>query len=310
MPPLLLLLAALAAAAPAPLPKAASKREQLAALSALVQKAPADEALRRKSIELALAIKPAPAVPEEAERRMARGAAAVAEAKEKAGYLDAAKEFEAATLAAPWWGDAYYNLGVAYDKAGKPIEALAALKLAVAADPASKDAKTLMYQVEFRADKARDPLSALAGAWYQLDDPKQTKADLATYWSSYSQDWSLVASDGSATLRVAHNRWNGKNEETPLSKAEPVLTARIVDGVVTWEGLSQYGECLSNHRAPASVAVKENGAVLEVRLQKLVPARAVQYEGAQMRARGLTWREFDSKCILIDNFDYRLGRGE
>src|SRR5512143_2106036 len=67
-----------------------------------LKKNPADHVLREKIINLALTMKPAPAVPEEAERSMARGAARFQKAADIAGYRRAVVEFEAAVNAAPW----------------------------------------------------------------------------------------------------------------------------------------------------------------------------------------------------------------
>jgi tetratricopeptide (TPR) repeat protein len=140
---------------------AESPHEQLKQMVEQLQKNPADNALREKIIKLAQEIKPAPAVPEEAERRMARGAAAFKGAKSVADYRDAAKEFEQATLAAPWYGDAYFNLGVAQDKAENYEAALRSLKLARLASPEVKEIKALIYEVEYRSEKANSAVAAL-----------------------------------------------------------------------------------------------------------------------------------------------------
>lgn len=136
---------------------AQSPREELKQMVEQLQQSPNDTALREKIIKLSTSIKPAPTIPEEAERRMARGAAAFKGATSVAGYQDAAKEFEQATLAAPWYGDAYYNLGVAQDKAGDYEAALRSLKLAQLASHDSKATKMLIYEVEFRNEKANSP---------------------------------------------------------------------------------------------------------------------------------------------------------
>jgi tetratricopeptide (TPR) repeat protein len=133
-----------------PLDKLIENVEQL-------QRNPSDTALREKIIKLAQELKPAPAVPEEAERRMARGTAAFKGAKSVADYRDAAKEFEQATIAAPWYGDAYHNLGVAQDKAEQYEAALRSLKLALLASPDNKEIKGIIYEVEYRNEKANSP---------------------------------------------------------------------------------------------------------------------------------------------------------
>ena len=134
-----------------------SPREQLQQLAAQLQKTPDDNALREKIIKLARATKPSPALPPEAERRMTRGGAAFAGATSAADYRIAAKEFEQATLAAPWYGDAYYNMAVAQDKAEDYGAALRSLEFAALASPGNKDVEKLSYAVEFRKEKAASP---------------------------------------------------------------------------------------------------------------------------------------------------------
>lgn len=141
---------------------AESPREQLNQMVEQLQKSPNDNAQREQIIKLVQKMMPAPDLPEEAERRMARGIAAFKAAQSVADYQDAVKEFTQATLAAPWFGDAYYNLGVAQDKAEQYDDALRNLKLALMASPGSKDIKDLMYQVEYRADQANSPEGLIA----------------------------------------------------------------------------------------------------------------------------------------------------
>lgn len=153
---------------------AESPREQLKQMVEQLQQAPNDNALREKIIKLAQTIKPAPAVPEEAERRMARGTAAFKGAKSVADYRDAAKEFEQATLVAPWYGDAYFNLGVAQDKAENYEAALHSLKLAQLASPEVKEIKALIYEVEYRNEKINSP-EAQAARRAEIQQKKDTE---------------------------------------------------------------------------------------------------------------------------------------
>jgi tetratricopeptide (TPR) repeat protein len=135
--------------------QAETPRQQLNQMIQQLQQTPNDNALREKIIKLAQELKPAPAIPEEAERHMARGTAAFKGAKSTSDYQDAVREFEQATLAAPWYGDAWYNLGVAQDKAEQYEAALRSLKLARLAAPDAKEIKDLMYEVEYRNDKVK-----------------------------------------------------------------------------------------------------------------------------------------------------------
>jgi len=140
-----------------------------------LQKSPNDYALREKIIRHVQTMKPAPAVPDEAKRYLSRGIAAMKEAKSKDEFSDAAKEFEKATLSAPWFANAYYNLGVAQDKAGAYANAIRSLKLYLLASPDAKDAeavKGLIYEIEYRQEKAAKESSPQAMA-----EKQQNKAD-------------------------------------------------------------------------------------------------------------------------------------
>ncbi len=78
---------------------------------------------RRLVIKLASELKPAPAIPEEARKHFIEGTAIVKAAKNPAQQALAAQSFTEALKVAPWWGDAYYNLGVAQELAEKYDEA-------------------------------------------------------------------------------------------------------------------------------------------------------------------------------------------
>jgi len=132
---------------------AQTPREELQQMVEQLQKSPDDDALREKIIRLAATLKPAPALPEEAKRHLAYGTAAFTGAKSVADYAEAAKEFGQAALAAPWWGVAYFNLGVAQDKAENYEAALRGLNLARLALPDNKDIRDRLYQVEYRKKK-------------------------------------------------------------------------------------------------------------------------------------------------------------
>ena len=136
-----------------------------------------EQRLREKIIRLAPKIHPPPAVPEQAERHMARGRRAVKSANDEQGFMRAAKEFRYGLNIAPWLVDGYYNLGVVLDKAGKYDEAIENLKLYLVAVPDAKDAKNLIYEIEYQKEeasrqrvKAREKantrlLASLSGEW-------------------------------------------------------------------------------------------------------------------------------------------------
>lgn len=169
--------------------KAGKYREALGHYTSALQAAPEgsekDQQLREKIIEVAAKLKPAPVVPEEVTRFMARGRAAVGAAKDPQGFERAANEFRQALKLAPWLADAYYNLGVVLDKAEKYPEAIQNLKLYLHARrdaPDAKQVQELIYEVEYRQEeakrtkeqalstqKAKGPdFSSLAGSWWAV----------------------------------------------------------------------------------------------------------------------------------------------
>jgi tetratricopeptide (TPR) repeat protein len=135
--------------------KSASGLETLNQYIDNLKKNPGDNTLREKIIKLAGGMKPAPAVPETAERNMARGTAFFTRASDAAGYKKAITEFEAAANTAPWLALAYYNLGVAQEKAGLYNEAIQSLNFYLMAAPDAKnarDVKNKIYALEADAE--------------------------------------------------------------------------------------------------------------------------------------------------------------
>jgi tetratricopeptide (TPR) repeat protein len=137
--------------------QAQTPQEMLNQYISELQKNPNDNALREKIIKHVQTMKPAPAIPEEAKKYMARGKAAFKGAKEINDFNDAASEFQKALLAAPWLAEGYYNLGIVQDKAGQHNAAKQSLKLYLAAAPNAPDAekvKELIYEIDYRQEKA------------------------------------------------------------------------------------------------------------------------------------------------------------
>jgi len=153
-------------------------REALTCYVKALQSAPdgsaGDLQLREKIITLAQEIKPAPAIPEEAQRYMARGQAVVEDAKSNRDYIEAAKEFQKAANAAPWWADAYYNLGLTQEKTEQYPEAVKNLKLYIRAAPDAQDLQavnTKIFKLEYKMEKAAETVK-LDGAWTgTIDQP-------------------------------------------------------------------------------------------------------------------------------------------
>ena len=171
--------------------QAQSPQETLNQYIADLQKNPNDYAMREKIIKLAQTMKPAPAIPEEARRNYVMAKTLFKDAKNIQDYNDALVKFKAALLAAPWWADAYLDMGLAYEEAQQYAEAINALKLYVVANPDSEKARKAqdeIYIIEAKKEKAAkesspqavaareqkksdDWLKKLDGRRYFLDDP-------------------------------------------------------------------------------------------------------------------------------------------
>ena len=135
---------------------AESPREQLKQMVGQLQTHPGDNALREQIIKLAQTFKPAPALPEEAERFEGRAQFAFKNAKSPADYLDAAKEYEKAIAAAPWVPGYYADLCTIYEKAEKYAEAKKSCEFFLASSPSVQDASEVRKRVaglEFAMEK-------------------------------------------------------------------------------------------------------------------------------------------------------------
>jgi tetratricopeptide (TPR) repeat protein len=151
---------------------AQSTREQLDEMVQQLQNSPNDTALREKIIKIAQEINPRPAVTETVDRHMARGSAGVRTAAKPSDFKDAAREFDQAALIAPWHGDAYYNAGIAYSKAGDHSSAISKFKLYLLTAPSAldqKDARAKIFEEEFLLEKTVKFDSRVIGRWTRME---------------------------------------------------------------------------------------------------------------------------------------------
>ncbi len=137
--------------------EAQSPQQTLNRYVADLQKTPNDYALREKIIRHVQTMKPAPAVPIEAEKFEGRAEFAIKSAKTEADFLDAAKEYEKALLIAPWVPAYYFNQGIAFEKSGKLKEAKRSLEFYLLAAPNAQDARDVRKRIaglEYAMEKA------------------------------------------------------------------------------------------------------------------------------------------------------------
>lgn len=122
-------------------------RAALVQLTAQLTGNPVDDTTRRLIIKLASELKPSPAIPEEARKHFVEGTAIVKAAKNPAQQAIAAQSFIEALKIAPWWGDAYYNLGVAQELAEKYNEAEQAFNFYLLSNPSAAEKREVQDRI-------------------------------------------------------------------------------------------------------------------------------------------------------------------
>ncbi|HEY6249612.1 MAG TPA: hypothetical protein VI685_06600 [Candidatus Angelobacter sp.] len=216
-----------------------SRRAQLTQLVAQLQVMPTDTALREKIIKLARELEPAPAVPEEAMRRLGRGQAAFELAKSPVEFENAVREFQFAANSAPWFANCYFNLGVAEEKADKSEEAIASFKLYLLAAPEAKDfdeVRQRIYKLEYVAEQNAKQKAAEA-------IERRRKADQEAKYAWLSGNWRYEANccnwpDSAKTTGIVHGDRTGNLIVIGRFKVaeESELRGKLQDtGVVAWE---------------------------------------------------------------------------
>ncbi len=111
--------------------------------------------IMKKVMSIVRRLDPPPAIPEEAVRHAARAEAYLKSATDINGTNKAYEEFEAALRLAPWWADAWFNLGIAQKTAGDPASAIESLQmflLTAPNDPAAPQVQREIYSLEVEAE--------------------------------------------------------------------------------------------------------------------------------------------------------------
>ena len=183
------------------------------ALQSVSEGSPKDQRLREKIIKLAQKIQPPPEILEEVYRYMARGEAFVEAAKDKDGFLRAAREFQSAANAAPWLADAYYNLGVVQDKAVLHKKAIKSLNFYLLAAPDATDGRSvrnLIYKIEARQEEAstlakterdkKESLETLSGNWQVRNWTNEAEIPAID-----SKHWSDIARNETVSVSIEGN---------------------------------------------------------------------------------------------------------
>lgn len=120
-----------------------------------------NDELRKSIIKTALKLKPAPAIPQEAEDAAGRAAYIFKIAKSDDDFLNTAKEYLNAVELAPWVANYYYNLCTVLEKTPYTPQALHACKLYLDAAPNAADAADMRQHIaglKFALDKNKEQI--------------------------------------------------------------------------------------------------------------------------------------------------------
>lgn len=129
--------------------RTANPKETLNQYIAELRKKPYDSSLRKQIILVANAMKPPPVIPDQARRSFVQGNTILKAARNTADYNLAVEKYNEALIQAPWWGDAYNNLAIALNSAGRPDAAKQAMELYIFTKPKDADqAQNKIYEIE------------------------------------------------------------------------------------------------------------------------------------------------------------------
>jgi tetratricopeptide (TPR) repeat protein len=138
--------------------QAQSPQETLDQYISDLRKNPNNQELREKIIKFVHEMKPRPAIPKEAQKPLYKAAILIKEAKDNSGFEMAIRSYQEALSIAPWWPEAYYNLGKAQEAAGQYDAAARNLKLYLLTEPKTEDAdqvEKFLYALEAKKELAQ-----------------------------------------------------------------------------------------------------------------------------------------------------------
>jgi len=147
-------------------------------------------------------------------REMTYGRVALEGAKDKQGFIESAKQYEAAVKKAPSCAEAHFNLGLVYEKAGEYKKALNSLQQYLSLAPKASDAGQVqekVYELEYRAQKAasspKGKWEHLSGKWCRTTG--QCEGQLTTqYWRGDLTPFDVKVSGSNIKIKFVDNSYN------------------------------------------------------------------------------------------------------
>jgi tetratricopeptide (TPR) repeat protein len=206
-----------------------------------LQKDPNDSALREKIIKLAQEMKLAPAAPAEVHELAGRAGYAIKNATSEADFVAAAEAYGKASLLAPWVADYYFNGGVAYEKANRFDDAIAAFNWYLLAAPNAKDANEVRERIgglKYAREKAvrdrQEAERATAARMTAERELERKRTDFSGDWKTSDGHMSyFISKDSSGRYNVYPYLYHRDDDSRPLNNIR-------VDGNVMFADFVTY----------------------------------------------------------------------
>lgn len=264
-----------------------SPREQLQQYVTQLRASSSDDALRTKTIQLALTLDPKPAVPDDAAVDAAKAKTIFASASSSDDMKAAAAAFAQAAQLAPWVPEYYYNEGLALEKAKQYDDAIHALNFYLLAAPKAADAADVRGKIEgikyekestarqaqqqaeqeaqAAAERQRQLLTNLSGTWRRITS--------TTGNPGYYDLWSLSLNpQGSIRMRLTGTHYGDGPQGDPSSSVEEfvgTIAGHQIHGTYQHDGNWPVRFCGTNHvreDGQWSGSISEDGRTIAVDL--------------------------------------------
>jgi len=237
-----------------------------------LQRTPSDDALREKIVRLAAGMTPPPALPEEARRHYVMATTLFGAAEKPEDLSGAIDEFRSALLVAPWWPEANHDCGMALKAAQRYDEAIAALKLYLAADPAAESARAAQDEIyKIEAEEARAAAEARKPRFEGTWDMVRWNGEPCEF--AYLKGVLVVQQDPDGTQHFRHNgypveaydlRVQGNRIRFCVESGDNTMT-REWDLTLSQDGATIEGRWDDLPQTPAQTAAMERRGIVSIK---------------------------------------------
>lgn len=218
----------------------------------------AEESLRLLIVRYAASLPQPPAMPEKAREHLVRGQYLLSKGQSVSAVE---REMREAQRLAPWWPEGYYNLGILQFGQNKYDEAMANLRLFMAAapgDPRVRNAQDKIFEINMAKEQA-EKVQAMQGSW---------KSDSGTAYSVSvaGEKMTITGAGRTFTLSLKNTILEGSVEGGAgsgshgcafPSQMHPVTgtfdaDARVIDLEFLWSTYTEHYHCVDMWGFPSN----------------------------------------------------------